>query len=288
MESLYKTEQGKQEILALYDKKLESLNIQYSCKTIETSFGATNLIIAGDPTKPPIIIIHGSNGCAPVALETYRDLMESFSVYAVDVLAQPNKSAETRLSMKDNSYGVWMRELIDQLGLKDVTLAGFSFGGLVILKTLMHNENDIKEVFLSAPAYIVNGNPIKALIRFFLPMKRFMKTKKTKYLERFLDAAFSESDAFAHQSLALVFTYFKMDFTPVPVIASNEASKITTPITLIAAGNDIIFPGRKMIKRAKKIFPSLKEAFLLENSKHVQNQEDNSMIASLIMKGQGN
>ena len=84
-------------------------------------------------------------------------------------------------------------------------------------------------------------------------MKRFMKTKKTKYLERFLDAAFSESDAFAHQSLALVFTYFKMDFTPVPVIASNEASKITTPITLIAAGNDIIFPGRKMIKRAKKI-----------------------------------
>jgi len=288
MESLYKTEQGKQEILALYDKKLESLNIQYSCKTIETSFGATNLIIAGDPTKPPIIIIHGSNGCAPVALETYRDLMESFSVYAVDVLAQPNKSAETRLSMKDNSYGVWMRELIDQLGLKDVTLAGFSFGGLVILKTLMHNENDIKEVFLSAPAYIVNGNPIKALIRFFLPMKRFMKTKKTKYLERFLDAAFSESDAFAHQSLALVFTYFKMDFTPVPVIASNEASKITTPITLIAAGNDIIFPGRKMIKRAKKIFPSLKEAFLLENSKHVQNKEDNSMIASLIMKGQGN
>ena len=74
-----------------------------------------------------------------------------------------------------------------------------------------------------------------------------------------------------------------MDFTPVPVINSSEALKIQTPITLIAAENDVIFPGRKMIKRAKKIFPSLKHTLLLKNSKHVQNNKDNSIIASLIM-----
>jgi hypothetical protein len=110
-----------------------------------------------------------------------------------------------------------------------------------------------------------------------------MKTKKEKYLNRFLDAAFTEKDDFAQKSLALVFTHFIMDFTPVPIIKSSEASKIQTPITLIAAENDIIFPGRKMIKRAKKIFPSLKHTMLLNNSKHVQNKKDNSRIASLIM-----
>ena len=176
-----------------------------------------------------------------------------------------------------------MNQIIDQLSLEKVTLAGFSFGGLVILKTLINNEHKIKEVFLSAPAYIVNGNPIKALFRFFIPMKRYMKTKKTKYLERFLNAAFTQKDDFAQKSLALVFTDFNMDFTPVPVITSSEALKIETPITLIAAENDIIFPGRKMIKRAKKIFPSLKHTLLLKNSKHVQNKKDNSIIASLIM-----
>jgi pimeloyl-ACP methyl ester carboxylesterase len=283
MESLYTSEKGKQQILSLYDNKLVELNIQYSNKMIETSFGTTNVIVAGNPSKPPIVLIHGSNGCAPIALETYFDLLDSFSVYAVDVLAQPNKSAETRLSMKDDSYGQWMNEIIDALQLKNVTLAGFSFGGLVILKTLINNENNIKEVFLSAPAYVVNGNPIKALFKFFIPMKRYMKTKKTKYLERFLDAAFTEKDDFAHNSLALVFTHFTMDFSPVPVIKTIEASKIKTPITLIAAGNDIIFPGEKMIKRAKKIFPSLKHTLLLKDSKHVQNKKDNSTIASLIV-----
>jgi pimeloyl-ACP methyl ester carboxylesterase len=281
--SLYKSEQGKKEILDLYDKKLENLNIDFEYKTIPTCFGDTNIIVTGKASKPPIIIVHGSNGCAPIAIETYKDLIDSFSVYAVDVIAQPNKSAETRLSMNDDSYGQWMNEIIDELELNGVILAGFSFGGLVILKTLINNESKVKEVFLSAPAYVVNGNPIKALIKFFIPMKRFMKTKKEKYLNRFLDAAFTEKDDFAQKSLALVFTHFIMDFTPVPVIKKSDAMNIQTPITLFAAENDIIFPGRKMIKRAKRIFPSLKHTMLLNNSKHVQNKKDNSRIASLIM-----
>ncbi|SDC64365.1 Pimeloyl-ACP methyl ester carboxylesterase [Algoriphagus faecimaris] len=282
MGSLFKSEKGKQEILQLYDQKLESLSVDFSYKTIHTSFGKTNIISTGNPQKPPIILIHGSNGNAPIALETYKDLLDSFSVYAVDVLAQPNKSAETRLSMQDDSYGKWMHEIIDELKLQNVILAGFSFGGLVILKTLIHNEQKIKEVFLTAPAYVVNGNPLKALFRFFIPMKRYMKTKKKKYLDRFLAAAFTEKDEYAEKSLALIFTHFTMDFTPVPVIKTADAMKISSPITLIAAENDILFPGGKMIRRAKKIFPSLKSTVLLEDSKHVQSKEENQRIAAII------
>jgi esterase/lipase len=79
-----------------------------------------------------------------------------------------------------------------------------------------------------------------------------------------------------------VFFNFKMDFTPVPLIHRREANSIKTPITLIAAKNDIIFPGVKMIKRAKKILPSLKEVVLLEKSKHVQDSADNKQIVNLI------
>jgi pimeloyl-ACP methyl ester carboxylesterase len=283
MMSFFKTEKGKKEIFNLYDQKLEELNVEYEYLNIDTSFGQTNIIATGTSSNPPILLIHGSNGCAPIALETYPNLNKNFKVYAIDVLAQPNKSAETRLSMKDDSYGQWMNEVIDKLELEDVTMAGFSFGGLVILKTLINNEHKIKEVYLSAPAYIVNGNPLKALFKFFIPMKRFMKTKKTKYLERFLDSAFTEKDEFAYKYLAAVFSHFIMDFTPVPVIKSIEASKIRTPITLIGAENDIIFPGGKMIKRAKKIFPSLKHTLLLSKSKHVQNKKDNLVITSLIL-----
>ncbi|MCZ4409470.1 alpha/beta hydrolase [Cryomorphaceae bacterium 1068] len=284
MKSLFKTEEGKNEILSLYDQKLDKLNIDSEYIQVETSFGKTNIIATGDVSNPSMVIIHGSNGCAPIALETYPNLSKSFRVFAVDVIAQPNKSAETRPSMNDDSYGKWMNEVIDQLNITDVTLAGFSFGGLIILKTLEHDESRIKEVYLSAPAYIVNGNPLAALFKVFIPMRRFMKSKKTRHVEKFLSNLFTERDEFALAFLQKVIAEFEMDFTPVPTIDSVKAKKITTPITIFAAKEDVLFPGRKMIKRASSIFPSLKESHLIEDSKHVQNKAQNKIIEEAILK----
>lgn len=282
MKSLYTSTLGKQEIIRLYEEKLSSLGVTSESRRMNTAFGETHVLIAGDKTKTPLVALHGSNGCAPVAIETYKDLLDTHCIYAIDVLAQPNKSAETRLSMKDDSYGKWLNEVLAKLQLSNVKLAGFSFGGLIILKALEYNESNIKSAYLSAPAYIVNGNPIKALFRFFIPMKRYMKSKQPRDLHQFLDAAFTMKDEFAYNYLSAVFQYFTMDFAPVPKIKTQRAKKITTPIYLFAAENDIIFPGRKMLKRAKSIFPSLRHAELLMRSKHVQNTEHNSKIAKFI------
>lgn len=284
MDSLFKSETGKKEILDLYDKKLEELNIETESIYVETSYGKTHILKTGLAGAPPLLLIHGSNGCAPIALECYPNLGSKYQVYAIDVLAQPNRSAETRLSMKDESYGVWVNELIDQLQLDKVTLAGFSFGGLIILKTLIHNPFKVKEAFLASPAYIVNGNPLKALFKIFIPMKRYMKTQNIKYVEQFLSVVFTKRDPFAVDFLSKVFLHFNMDFTPVPVISKQEAQRIVTPITIVGAAKDILFPGKKMEKRVRKILPSVKQFLLLEDSKHVQDQKGNSIFENLILK----
>lgn len=280
----YKSPEGKAEILRQYSNKLDKLGLQYESHYYETTYGSTHVISCGPEHAPPMILVHGSNGCAPIALETYAGLISEFRVYAVDVLSQPNRSAETRLSMKDTSYGAWMHELLDKMGLEEVRMAGFSLGGLVILKTLEFSEKRIKAVYLSAPAYIVNGAPLKALFKVFIPMRKYMRTKDKQYLERFLNAVFSERDDFAFDFLAEVFLGFKMDFSQVPTISTKSAQAIKTPITLFAADDDILFPGAKMLKRAKKIFPSLREVQLLNGSKHVQTAKDNRRIERYILK----
>ena len=283
-QKLFKSEAGREQIMALYEQKLAGLNIVYDEIRVETSFGETHIIVSGDANNPPLLLIHGSNGSAPIALETYPNLTEKYQVFAIDVLAQPTKSAENRLSMKDLSYGEWINEVLFLLDLREVTLAGFSFGGLIILKTLLFDEQRIRASYIAAPAFIVNGNPIKALLKVFIPMKRYMRTLKRKHVEKFLAALFTQRDEFAVQYLSRVFVHFKMDFTPVPVIREAEASQIKTPITLFAAGRDLMFPGRKMIRRARKIFPSLKKALLFPESRHVQNRADNTTIEQLILK----
>ncbi|MEL6972650.1 MAG: hypothetical protein AAFZ63_12845 [Bacteroidota bacterium] len=114
-------------------------------------------------------------------------------------------------------------------------------------------------------------------------MRRYMSTKKQEYVERVIDVLFTERDDFALPFLSRVFLEFEMDFSPLPVISKQEAAVIATPLTLFAAKDDILFPGEKMIKRARKLFPALRKAILLENSKHVQNRVDNERIEAVIM-----
>ena len=46
--TIYKSEKGKKEILALYDKQLKRLPVPYSDKWVSTSFGKTHLIETGN------------------------------------------------------------------------------------------------------------------------------------------------------------------------------------------------------------------------------------------------
>lgn len=280
----FKSKEGRETILELYDQKLKELSVDYSERLLDTKFGKTHVIIVGETHLPPLMLIHGTGGCAPLMLESFSKLSSKYCVYAIDVLAQPNKSAENRLDMKTQDYGKWLIEVIIKLRLKNVTLVGFSFGGLISLKALEFNETPIKEVFLIAPVYIVNGNPLVNLWKLFIPLKKFIKTHDSKKIKQVMDALFSEYDDFALQFMSATFQNCNMDFSPLPIISKQSANNIKTPITIFAAEKDIMFPGKKMIKRAKKIFPSLKETVLLKKSKHVPSTIDNLTIQKKMLQ----
>jgi len=280
----FKSKEGSETILELYNQKLNDLSVNYSEKLLETKFGATNVISVGDTNLPPLLLLHGTGGCAPQILDSFPNLASKYCVYAVDVLAQPNKSAENRLDMKSLEYGKWLIEVIIKLRLKDVTLVGFSFGGFISLKALEFNEISIKEVFLIAPVYIVNGNPFINVWKMFIPLKKFIKTNNQKYIKKVMNALFSEYDDFALEYMSLTFQHCNMDFSPLPIISKDSGKNIKTPITIFASENDIMFPGRKMIKRAKRVLPSLNSVVLLEDSKHVPSNKDFELIEALIKR----
>jgi len=279
----FKSEAGKSKILDLYHQKLKDLSVDYTEKLLETKFGITNVISIGDTNLPPLILIHGTGGCAPQILESFPNLSSKYCVYAVDVLAQPNKSAENRLDMSSLDYGKWLIEIIIKLRLKNVTLVGFSFGGFISLKVLEFNETPIRQAFLIAPVYIVNGNPLVGLFKMFIPLKKFIKTNNSKYIKKVLNALFSEYDDFALEYMSLTFQHCNMDFSPLPVISKDSAKTIKTPISIFACEKDIMFPGKKMIKRAQNIFSSLHKVVLLKGTKHVPNTTKFKEIEELIL-----
>ena len=98
-----------------------------------------------------------------------------------------------------------------------------------------------------------------------------------------MNVLFSEYDDFALEFMSSTFQHCNMDFSPLPILSKNDANRIKTPITIFACEKDIMFPGKKMIKRAKRIFSSIEEVVLIEDAKHVPNSKDFKKIEDLII-----
>lgn len=112
--TIYKSEKGKQEILELYNRQMKRLSVPYSDKYVSTSFGETHLIETGNPAGIPLLVFHGGNATTAYNLLACDFLMDDFHIYAVDTIGHPGKSAQVSLSPRNNDYGKWAGEVIDQ------------------------------------------------------------------------------------------------------------------------------------------------------------------------------
>lgn len=272
------------EIESLYRQKLDGLSLSYELMTIETSFCDTNIVITGAEENPPLVLLHGNFGCAPLAIEAMIETVPHFRIYAVDIPGQPNLSAECEFNMKDNSYGEWMYEILSRLGVYNVTLVGISRGGFIALKTLVFDEKRISRTFLITPEGIVNTNPLQFFLKVIWPVKRYRATKNTKYLNRFLEEISAEKDEFLKAFLSNALLHYKLVFSRAPLIAKKEALRIKTPVHIFAAEKDLLFPYRRMKKRMKRLFLDLKDTVVFSGSKHVLSNRSYSKIAAYIRK----
>ena len=111
MTSIYKNETAKTEILALYEAKLAACNITYIDEYVDTFAGKTHIIITGDRTLPPLVLLHGINAGAPLALEAIKDLNQQYCIYAFFTPATltPDSRAGLRGSGRSRSRGRWTR-----------------------------------------------------------------------------------------------------------------------------------------------------------------------------------
>lgn len=117
---IYKSQDGKEESLALYDKQLLKLNMPFSDIYVKTSFGKTHLVETGNKAGKPLLVFHGGNATTAYNLLMCQFLLNDFHIYAVDTIGHPGKSDEVCLSHKGYEYGKWASEVIDKIGYDSI------------------------------------------------------------------------------------------------------------------------------------------------------------------------
>lgn len=270
--SIYKSEQAKEKILGLYDKKMESLGISYETLDISTSFGNTRVVKTGNPSGKTIVLFHGINAGSPVTIEPIRELTKDYLIYSIDTIGQTTKSAETPININDRSYGDWANEVLESLSLEQTNCVGISYGAYILQKLISNYPDRVAKSVLIVPAGLVNGAFLPSMRNLTLPLFKFMFTKKEQHLTTFLDAFVPSDDLHMIELQRVMLQGVKIDFRRPTILKKEDVAGYEHPVYLIAADNDVFFPGQQAIDQAKKVFRNLKEVHLLKNCKHIPHK----------------
>ncbi len=282
LKSIYKSQEAKEILLKLYDEKLNSIQIEYEDIYIETSFGKTHIIVTGDQAKEPLVLLHGINAGAPVALEAIKNLRDNYQIFAIDTIGQTTKSAENRLNIKDDSYGKWLSETLDKLKIEKAPIIGISYGAFLVQKVMSFNPEKVEKGIFVVPGGIVNGSFIKSMKQLIFPLFKYLFSKSEKHLLQFMKSFYSDSDeyALAFQKSMLLGTV--MDFRSPPLLQKKDVANLSAPVYGIFVDNDIFFPAEKAIIKCKHIFRNFKGYIILENTKHIPNKKNYQQIEKQI------
>ena len=78
----FKTQEGRESVLNYYNMLLEKLTVPHEEMNIGTRFGNTFALAAGDKTKPPVILLHGSSMNSAMWVGDMNKLSGGYRVYA--------------------------------------------------------------------------------------------------------------------------------------------------------------------------------------------------------------
>ena len=283
--SIYKSQKGKEEILALYDEQLKRLETAYKDLWVSTSFGKTHLIETGNLEGIPLLVFHGGNATTAYNLLFCNFLMKDFHIYAVDSIGHPGKSAEVSLSPNNYDYGKWAGEMIEALGYDSICCFGGSFGAGILAKTMCVAPDKVKRAVLYVPSGIKNAPAINSMSMMF-PMIMYWITHQDKWLKKcMLPMAVTEENITEdiYETAKLSINHSKVKTGMPSNVKEKDMRKCEAPTLVMAAEKDCLFPAKGVLSRAEGIIKNVK-TYLLEGRGHMSSlrDEEKQMIVEFL------
>jgi 2-hydroxy-6-oxonona-2,4-dienedioate hydrolase len=271
--TIFRTPEGKAALVAWHERFRARIERPTQSRILQTRFGATHALFCGPEDAPPIVLLHGAMASSAHALLEVASLADRFRVIALDVIGQSPLSAEVRPEVNGPAYGEWALDCLDALDLQTVRLLGVSWGGMIALRTAALAPERILKLSLVVPAALVQGPGLEALRKIALPMMLYRAFPSQARLERFLRPLLTTFDPDWVAYMGDAFRFYKLDFRPPRLLRDGEMAALQAPVQVFGAEQDLSFPGKALLARAKVVFPHLACSELLLGAKHAPSCE---------------
>ncbi len=267
--SIYHTPEGEAEIHAIYDRQLARLKLPYESRRVNTRFGPTHVLALGPQAAPPLVVLQGGNTTSPLTLGWLRGLIEKYRVFAPDTIGHPGKSAPVRLSPHNDSYGQWLVDVLDALGLQQPPCLGGSYGAGILLRAAVYAPERIGKAVLFIPSGLVSI-PFSTMVYMLVWLGLYHLAPTPERLKRLLWPMFKEEpiDDQVLEITQAVFRHVRIEADMPRNVRRKELACFQAPTLVIAAEKDSLFPADQVVRRAREVFPNLAAAEIIPGATH--------------------
>ena len=277
---VYRSIESRHVLHSLYRMQMIAANVPLTERMIETRFGDTHLVFYGNPQGIPVLFFGGENVLMPLAIRPFvqgLDL-EKILLIAPDLPGHIGFSTERKLSFAKDEYGEWACEVMDALDLHAVPVVGYSFGGHLALQLCKKMLLRVDRLLLVFPSGIVN-TPVSKINRLFSPSAKKPKEPTDDEIRETLQPVLHFEQKELVEALKMIVTHSLVKKTGFDKLSRKDVHKFKSPVFVVGEKSDWLFPGDKIIKYARKIFPNLYGTRLLASGSHcgLFNGEDNDL-----------
>ncbi|MEO7385541.1 MAG: alpha/beta hydrolase [Gammaproteobacteria bacterium] len=158
----YKSVDGYRAITEWYESLVEKIGVPFEALYVNTRFGRTHMLAAGSSSAPPLFLISGVAGCAPLWRKQLESLSANFRVHALDIPGQPGRSDPNPPSFLNDDYSNWLLDVLDDLGIDSAHLAGVSAGAWIAMRFASLHPDRVRKVVMLGPTGISSARlPVK-------------------------------------------------------------------------------------------------------------------------------
>jgi len=169
----YKSLAGYNAVMSWYEDVLNSVDVPLKSHYVDTSFGRTHMLVCGPLDADALILIPGTAGCAPLWRRQFAEFSKHYRVYALDVIGQPGRSEANILSILNDDPVVWLKDVLDELGLERAHFAGNSVGGWMAMRMGIEAPERVNKVVMLGPSGLTRAKlPVKIWVSKVLSKKK--------------------------------------------------------------------------------------------------------------------
>lgn len=168
----YRSKKAGENIIRTYDQLVKNWGVAIVELEVETSFGTTHIITAGELEAKPLLLFHGvGDDSALIWAYNAKALARRYRIYAIDTIGGPGKSTMGENYYQRNDDAAWIAEIMERLGITKSFFAGVSHGGYLIqLFTQVHPEKVEKAISISGAVPCGKGSgTMRTMMKIFLP-----------------------------------------------------------------------------------------------------------------------